>query len=58
MNRGKQTSYRKMEKLSLAESSESLTLNFGPLETVHQWQRKPDLADFIGARYSYIYINI
>ena len=47
-----------MEKLSLAESSESLTLNFGPLETVHQWQRKPDLADFIGARYSYIYINI
>lgn len=27
-----------------------LTLEFGPLETVHRWKRMPECDEFVGAR--------
>ena len=32
------------------ESFESLTLEFGPSETVHQWIKLPDCDEFVGSR--------
>ena len=32
------------------ESSECLTLDFGPFETVHRWKRMPECDEFVGAR--------
>ncbi|KAL4224359.1 Leucine-zipper-like transcriptional regulator 1 [Mactra antiquata] len=34
------------------ESSECLTLDFGPFETVHRWKRMPECDEFVGARRS------
>ena len=36
------------------ESSECLTLDFGPFETVHRWKRMPECDEFVGARFVYI----
>ena len=33
------------------ESSECLTLDFGPFETVHRWKRMPECDEFVGARF-------
>ena len=33
------------------ESTECLTLDFGPFETVHRWKRMPECDEFVGARY-------
>ncbi|XP_033223341.1 leucine-zipper-like transcriptional regulator 1 [Belonocnema kinseyi] len=33
-------------------TAECLTLDFGPFETVHRWQRMPECAEFVGARRS------
>ncbi|KAG5333302.1 LZTR1 regulator, partial [Acromyrmex charruanus] len=35
-----------------AECADAMTLNFGPFETVHRWQRMPECAEFVGARRS------
>ncbi|KYM96376.1 Leucine-zipper-like transcriptional regulator 1 [Cyphomyrmex costatus] len=32
-----------------AECADAMTLNFGPFETVHRWQRMPECAEFVGA---------
>ena len=32
------------------ESSECLTLDFGPFESVHRWKRMPECDEFVGAR--------
>ncbi|XP_022913249.1 leucine-zipper-like transcriptional regulator 1 homolog [Onthophagus taurus] len=37
---------------STSASFDGLTLEFGPLETVHRWKRLPDCAEFVGARRS------
>uniref|UniRef100_A0A0D9RKB8 Leucine-zipper-like transcriptional regulator 1 n=1 Tax=Chlorocebus sabaeus TaxID=60711 RepID=A0A0D9RKB8_CHLSB len=37
---------------SCSDSVEYLTLNFGPLETVHRWRRLPPCDEFVGARRS------
>jgi len=29
---------------------DTLTLDFGPFETVHQWKKLPDCDEFVGAR--------
>ncbi|XP_041348005.1 leucine-zipper-like transcriptional regulator 1 [Gigantopelta aegis] len=34
------------------ESTECLTLDFGPFETVHRWRRMPECDEFVGARRS------
>ncbi|KAK3599084.1 hypothetical protein CHS0354_024412 [Potamilus streckersoni] len=34
------------------ESSECLTLDFGPFETVHRWKMMPECDEFVGARRS------
>ncbi|XP_076453190.1 leucine-zipper-like transcriptional regulator 1 isoform X2 [Babylonia areolata] len=34
------------------ESTECLTLDFGPFETVHRWKRMPECDEFVGARRS------
>lgn len=34
------------------DSSECLTLDFGPFETVHRWKRMPECDEFVGARRS------
>lgn len=31
-------------------TAECLTLDFGPFETVHRWQRMPECDEFVGAR--------
>ncbi|KYN43978.1 Leucine-zipper-like transcriptional regulator 1 [Trachymyrmex septentrionalis] len=36
----------------IAECADAMTLNFGPFETVHRWQRMPECAEFVGARRS------
>ena len=33
------------------ESFESLTLDFGPAETVHRWAKLPECDEFVGSRY-------
>lgn len=38
---------KKMDNVSTAEC---LTLDFGPFETVHRWQRMPECDEFVGAR--------
>ncbi|KAG5323309.1 LZTR1 regulator, partial [Pseudoatta argentina] len=38
--------------LITAECADAMTLNFGPFETVHRWQRMPECAEFVGARRS------
>lgn len=35
---------------SNASFDNHLTLQFGPIETVHQWKRMPECAEFVGAR--------
>ncbi|KAH0949771.1 hypothetical protein HN011_006074 [Eciton burchellii] len=35
-----------------AVTAECLTLDFGPFETVHRWQRMPECDEFVGARRS------
>ncbi|KXJ09389.1 Leucine-zipper-like transcriptional regulator 1 [Exaiptasia diaphana] len=35
-----------------AELIDTLTLDFGPFETVHQWKKLPDCDEFVGARRS------
>ncbi|XP_053997086.1 leucine-zipper-like transcriptional regulator 1 [Hylaeus anthracinus] len=35
-----------------AATTECLTLDFGPFETVHRWQRMPEFDEFVGARRS------
>ncbi|XP_011865569.1 PREDICTED: leucine-zipper-like transcriptional regulator 1 isoform X2 [Vollenhovia emeryi] len=35
-----------------ATAAECLTLDFGPFETVHRWQRMPECDEFVGARRS------
>lgn len=32
------------------ESTECLTLDFGPFETVHMWKPMPECDEFVGAR--------
>ncbi len=32
------------------ESTECLTLDFGPFETVHRWKQMPECDEFVGAR--------
>ena len=35
---------------SSSDIFESLTLDFGPYETVHRWRRMPACDEFVGAR--------
>jgi hypothetical protein len=35
---------------SWSETTEGLTLDFGPFETVHRWTRMPECDEFVGAR--------
>lgn len=44
-----------MSSLTSAEAVSStfdngLTLEFGPIETVHRWKRMPECDEFVGAR--------
>jgi hypothetical protein len=36
---------------------ECLTLDFGPYETVHRWERMPACDEFVGARYVVYFLN-
>lgn len=48
-----ETGQSKGESSSSQDSSdifESLTLDFGPYETVHRWKRMPACDEFVGAR--------
>ena len=40
------------------ESSECLTLDFGPFETVHRWKRMPECDEFVGARFVHRQFNV
>ena len=40
------------------ESSECLTLDFGPFETVHRWKRMPECDEFVGARFVHRQCNL
>ena len=39
------------------ESTECLTLDFGPFETVHRWKRMPECDEFVGARYGRLHFS-
>ncbi|KAL0099827.1 hypothetical protein PUN28_019914 [Cardiocondyla obscurior] len=39
-------------KMDNVATAECLTLDFGPFETVHRWQRMPECDEFVGARRS------
>ncbi|XP_012223748.1 leucine-zipper-like transcriptional regulator 1 isoform X3 [Linepithema humile] len=49
MNEIPSREYSKMDNMATAEC---LTLDFGPFETVHRWQRMPECDEFVGARRS------
>ncbi len=38
------------------ESAESLSLDFGPFETVHKWKKMPDCDEFVGFKYEHSHI--
>ncbi|XP_012539725.1 leucine-zipper-like transcriptional regulator 1 isoform X1 [Monomorium pharaonis] len=43
---------RDRTKMDNVATAECLTLDFGPFETVHRWQRMPECDEFVGARRS------
>ncbi|KAL6257700.1 hypothetical protein P5V15_011280 [Pogonomyrmex californicus] len=43
---------RDCAKMDNVATAECLTLDFGPFETVHRWQRMPECDEFVGARRS------
>lgn len=44
--------FRERAKIDNMTTAECLTLDLGPFETVHRWQRMPECDEFVGARRS------
>jgi len=45
-----ETLFRERAKMDNMATAECLTLDLGPFETVHRWQRMPECDEFVGAR--------